>query len=862
MTKCDNGESILEASLEKAAMKSKNIIVVGDFNIDILGKSKEKTNLNHIFKSYNLKQLIKKPTRIDPTSLKKKTIDHIWISDNMRELKTSNTMIGISDHLGVFVKLKNKIETQVPPKIKVRNYKKYNKENFSSEVNSQMKNSNIDELLSQENINNPLALLTETITKSAERHAPLIEIKLKNENKPAPWYTTELSTLIKTKNELLHDSYLYGRKFFKKRIDQLQNKIKKKKKSLRKKYTNIEMNKAGNDAAKLWKLLNTLTNRQNSHNSIEPSNMNQQKANEFNNFFATIGSKYQRHKFESIISSKNEHEQGNFSFKHETETSISKIIDSLKLKTAVGVDGIGANLIKDLKDTLLPYLTAIINKSYDLNIFPEQLKKAIITPIFKEGDIDDIANYRPISVLTILCKIFERSASNQITKFLLENQKINPNQHAYQPAHSTTTCLTEILNEIYYLLDHNQYVALAKLDLSKAFDSINHNLLIQKLNALGLGSNSIKWISSYLENRTHITKFQQFTSIENQAITGVPQGSILGPLLFLCFINDLPDAFQNICKMYGYADDTQLIISAPTLDELKVKIESSISAAQVWYDKNNMKINPTKTEIVIFNSKRKNDHEIQIQVPQSTKIIKPKPYIKILGVHIDSSLNFAKHINLLKRRTMNTTRNLHRINDLIPIEKKLILYNSLVSVQWNYCDIIYNGCNEKSKRSLQIVQNFAARSMTGSKKYDSATKSRQKLKLLNLDQRRSIHESVFIHKIMLTKTPTNLYKQYQHYSLKSNTRAANLGKMKIPKHSTSKFKKSPLYRTIKSWNQTPKDIPKDDIKLHKATLQKRLIKETFPEQCLLSCQPLLAEIDSRKNHVTAAKNKDYPEIEN
>ena len=217
MTKCDNGESILEASLEKAAMKSKNIIVVGDFNIDILEKSKEKTNLNHIFKSYNLKQLIKKPTRIDPTSLKKKTIDHIWISDNMRELKTSNTMIGISDHLGVFVKLKNKIETQVPPKIKVRNYKKYNKENFSSEVNSQMKNSNIDELLSQENINNPLALLTETITKSAERHAPLIEIKLKNENKPAPWYTTELSTLIKTKNELLHDSYLYGRKFFKKK---------------------------------------------------------------------------------------------------------------------------------------------------------------------------------------------------------------------------------------------------------------------------------------------------------------------------------------------------------------------------------------------------------------------------------------------------------------------------------------------------------------------------------------------------------------------------------------------------------------------------------------------------------------------
>ena len=119
--------------------------------------------------------------------------------------------------------------------------------------------------------------------------------------------------------------------------------------------------------------------------------------------------------------------------------------------------------------------------------------------------------------------------------------------------------------------------------------------------------------------------------------------------------------------------------------------------------------------------------------------------------------------------------------------------------------------------------------MTGSKKHDSATKSLQKLKLLKLDQRRAIHESVFIHKIMLTKMPTNLHEQYKHYSIKSNTRAASLGKMKIPKHRTSKFKKSPLYRTIKSWNETPKDIPKDNIKLHKTTLQRRLIKETYQE---------------------------------
>ena len=827
MIKSETEESILETNLGKAAAKSRNLIVVGDFNIDMLTKSKEKTSLNHIFKSYNMKQLIKKPTRIDPVTQNKKTIDHIWISDDMKELKGSNTTIGISDHLGIFLKLANKIKPKVPPKIKIRNYKKYNKDNFNTEVASRMKNSNFDELLSQ-NVQTSLKLLIETISESAGRHAPFIEIKPKNDEKPAPWYTAELSALIRTKNQLLFDSYLYGRKKFKKRIDQLQNKINKKKKYLKRKFTKNELDKAGNDATKLWKLLNILINRQNSQQAAEPSNMSQQKANDFNKFFATVGSKYQRHTFkdkESIIS---EHNNECFSFKHESENSITKIIDSLKLKTAVGIDGIGANLIKDLKSTIVPYLTRIINKAYDLHIFPEQLKKAIITPIFKEGNLDEISNYRPISVLTIICKIFERSASNQIAKYLLEEHKINPHQHAYQPAHSTTTCLAEILNEIYFLLDKNQYVALAKLDLSKAFDSINHNLLIQKLCYLGLDKNSVKWISSYLENRLHITKFQNFTSNEHQAETGVPQGSILGPLLFLCFVNDLPSAFENICKMFGYADDTQLVITAPTLEGLKVKIEESILAAQHWYDENNMKVNASKTELVIFKSKRNTNPQIEIKVPQTRKKITPKPYIKVLGVHIDSSLSFEKHINLLKRRTMNTTRNLHRVNHLIPTDKQLILYNALVSVQWNYADVIYNGCNEKSKKSLQIVQNFAARSMTKNKKYDSATQSLRQLKLLKLHQRRAIHESVFIHKIMLSKTPANLYEQYRKYFFKSNTRATEKGLMKIPKHKSSKFKKSPLYRTIKSWNDTPTDIPKDNIKKHKTTLQNLMIKTTYP----------------------------------
>ena len=822
MMKSKDGETKLEINIQQASEKNQNIIVMGDLNIDMASKNKNKTSLNHIFKSYNLKQLIRKPTRVDPNTLKTKTIDQIWITKDLKQLKSSGTTLGISDHAGLFLKMNTKIMKNPPRKIKIRNFKKYNKENFNSEVKNQIETSPYQNLLENGDVNNAAKTLVEAIAKSAERHAPFIEVTLKNEEKPAPWYTPELECLIQQKNELLSDTFLYGKKKFKSRIDMLQNKIKSKKRILRKKYIRKAIEEAGNDSKKLWKLLNSLTHRTSTIKITEPSNMDQTKANLFNSYFAEIGTKYQKQ-----VNPDPEcpnYEVPEFSFMHESIASITKIIENLKTDTAVGIDGIGVNLIKDLKTTIAPYLADLVNTAYEHNIFPQNLKTAIITPIFKEGDKENISNYRPISVLTAISKILERSAANQLAKHFTENLIINPCQHAYQISHSTTTCLAEILNTIYSLLDQKQYVALAKLDLSKAFDTINHQLLIKKLSKMGLNENSIKWITSYLQNRSHITKFQKYVSNEEYVKTGVPQGSILGPLLFLIFINDLPKAFKDICHIFGYADDTQLVISAPTLPELKQKIEQAITSAQTWYDQNNMKINPTKTEIVVFKSKKSPNPKLRIKVPQSKKQLKPKPHIKVLGMYIDESLTFKKHINILKRKTMNTTRNLHRINHLIPMQQRLILYNALVVPHFNYLDVLYNGCNAKSKTSLQLVQNFNARSMTLNKKYDSASKSLKELKLLNLVQRREIHESVFIHKIMLLKKPRNLYSQYQKYFMQTNTRAAKQKKMKIPTHRTSKFEKSPLYRTIKRWNSTPHNIPKDNIKHHKAALQNLLLK--------------------------------------
>ena len=271
-----------------------------------------------------------------------------------------------------------------------------------------------------------------------------------------------------------------------------------------------------------------------------------------------------------------------------------------KNNVATGIDTLNAKIIKDSKVSILNYLTDIINLSFETNVFPDSMKIAIISPIFKEGDPDDITNYRPISVLPIISKLFERAAANQIVEFLENNNILSNRQHAYRKSHSTETCLFELLNNVYKNLDDKLFVAVAKLDLSKAFDSISHNLLLKKMQKLGLENNSLMWIQSYLSNRKQITRIKEFTSSTEIIKSGVPQGSILGPLLFLCYVNDLPEVFENKCQMLSYADDTQLLVTAKTKSDLKNKLETALNTAQNWYSKNLMLNNIGKTEFLVF----------------------------------------------------------------------------------------------------------------------------------------------------------------------------------------------------------------------------------------------------------------------
>ena len=272
-----------------------------------------------------------------------------------------------------------------------------------------------------------------------------------------------------------------------------------------------------------------LTDGYNDKQQIEPDHMDEAKANTYNNYFATVGSDIQNKL--NIKDKEVKTRDTGFSFTPETNENVIKLIDRIRNDVAVGLDGISSRALKDGKEIIAPVLTKIINLGYEVNEFPDQLKVAVIKPIHKKDCNNTPANYRPISILSAISKVFERSAVDQLVKYLEENNILSGSQHAYRKGHSTITSLAEVTNKIYTSLDKGLIVGMASMDLSKAFDAICHTHLLQKLSDMGLNKNAVSWIESYLRLRKQKTRFKQATSDECIVTSGVPQGSILGPIL-------------------------------------------------------------------------------------------------------------------------------------------------------------------------------------------------------------------------------------------------------------------------------------------------------------------------------------------
>ena len=271
--------------------------------------------------------------------------------------------------------------------------------------------------------------------------------------------------------------------------------------------------------------------------------------------------------------------------------------------------------------------------------------------------------------------------------------------------------------------------------------------------------------------------------------------------------------FPN-CKVLSYADDSQLIVTGSNKKEVKAQLQELIKIAQTWYSGNSLKNNASKTEIIIIgeNTKEKKiPAYIEVTDDGKTTKLSPSKYVKILGIYIDDEMNWNRQIQEVRKKACNSIRNLHRVNQLIPLKHRILLYNSLVASHYNYCDTVWSGCGVMNERKLQTTQNFAARSILGKSKHSSATEALTTLKFLPLKEKRTIHEAVYTHKVFRSKLPLEVTEQYKNLEPKKNLRSSKCKTLNIPKHATEHYKRGPLYRTVKTWNSIPAQLRTENI---------------------------------------------------
>ena len=424
------------------------------------------------------------------------------------------------------------------------------------------------------------------------------------------------------------------------------------------------------------------------------------------------------------------------------EEMVDKLLSGSRT-TSSPQDPIPTRMLKACTALFLPVLTLLVNLSLSRGEFSSSLKKAFVIPLLKKANLDaDIfKNFRPVSQLSFLSKLIERAVCKFLIAHLVTNNLYEVNQSAYRSHHSTETALLRVQNDILRSIDRDGGALLVMLDLSAAFDTIDHATLLHMLeHQCGITGTALKWFSEYISDRYQAVQvgqsFSEFVKME----FGVPQGSVLGPILFTCYTRPIADIIRshNI-PFHFYADDTQLYISFRPRDdvsraEVVARVESCVADIRAWMTANYLKLNDDKTELVVLSSTPHSTSPISITVGGdvvNTSVDPPRN----LGVYFDDTLSMDAHIKRLKRSLNGCLYSIGKMRKYLDRETAITLINCMVGSRLDYCNSLFYGISERNLNILQLAQNRAARIISFTPKFRSISGVRRELHWLPIRQR-------------------------------------------------------------------------------------------------------------------------------
>ena len=785
--------------------------ILGDININILKQNTCKATKDYIDNLHSLNSMciINKPTRI--TSSTATLIDHIYTNHFSNQDKSGIIIFDISDHLPIYCIINITKQKKSMQRPKIRKIHVNKTKLYLSELYSEL--TKLESVMTTD-INNQTNNLIQIIQMCSEKYFPLVAVSRKKIRK-TPWMTPDLLHDIEEQNRLYKHCYKHDNQQKIKEYKILRNKVTRLKIKAKQEYFKELFNKYQNNSKKTWETINTILQRKpklnalpdtlliNDHDTHEKETI----AESLNLFFANIGLNmahsipiatvpYKRYLKNPIQNSM---------YMFETATiEITNIINDLKDKKATGPDNISVKILKLSRNIIAPFLTKIINTCLNEGTYPDTLKISKIVPIYKTGDKKLMKNYRPISLLPLLNKIFEKVIQQRLLDFFNDHNVIGTNQFGFRKNYSTNLAIVDLHEYFLRQFEEDNTTCCIFLDLAKAFDTVNHNILLGKLEHYGIRGIPNKLITSYLRNRKqYITQDKTKTGLEDISC-GVPQGSILAPLFFTIYVNDLTYSSTLDNKMF--ADDTVLYASSRNLAELNIIINKEFSNVNKWLQTNRLSLNKEKTKFMLIHRPTRKPIDNFEVVIENTKL-EQVGYIKYLGVYIDSNLTWKKHIEHLHSKLSQSCGMLSKIRHYVNKPALHLLYNSLVLSHINYGILAWESANKCNLKKIQVLQNRIIKLITFTEGERIKLSSLyQNLKYLKIDQIYKLEVGKFMFKYVKNILPCNfnpyfdlIESTHNHFTRQTITQKYNLNRPKLNK---SKAKLS--YIGVLTWGKIPR----------------------------------------------------------
>lgn len=576
-------------------------------------------------------------------------------------------------------------------------------------------------------------------------------------------------------------------------------------------------NDSKKDIKQTWNKINTILGRNKDKNNFpdifkhENNQYNSEKdiSNGFNDYFVNVGPKLSsRIPDTQYVSPRQLHNlPHSFYLTPTSELEVISVINKLKPKSSYGYDEISAKMIKDNSNSIAAPLTYIVNLSFKTGIFPDDLKRAKVIPIFKSKNNATFENYRPISLLPTFSKIAERLVYNRLYKYVKSNCLLNSAQYGFQKKLSTEFAILELQNRIINNLSDDCFCIGIFIDLSKAFDTLDHSILLDKLNSIGIRGIAHNWLASYLENRTQFTEYLSCHSELRNVSCGVPQGSILGPLLFLLYINDLTTACKD-SKPILFADDTTLIYHDIDEQVLHNKVNSELDTLYNWFASNKLSLNIEKTQLVKFERSRPRiipDYLPHIKI--NNTIIHESDFVKFLGVYIDKSFSWKEHISRKCSQISKIVGTLSRLKNILPNKVLVTIYNSLILPCISYGAVAWGNTDPKQTKRLNILQKRAVR-IIDRQKYNSHTSPiLKKLKLLTAKDIFQLEYCKIFAKFCLGELPPYLTEQLMRTERTESSYNMRHTSNILPPLTRNKQQEQVIsFRIASAWNSLPESI--------------------------------------------------------